>query len=43
MLLANMLKMFYFHRKLRNLPHMAQMREILFNDNGDIAGLSMTK
>ncbi|KAK4509586.1 uncharacterized protein ATC70_007939 [Mucor velutinosus] len=29
--------------KLRNLPHMAQMREILFNDNGDVAGLSMER
>jgi hypothetical protein len=30
-------------RKLRNLPHMAQMREVLFNDNGDVAGLSMER
>jgi serine/threonine protein kinase len=29
--------------KLRNLPHMAQAREILFNDNGDVAGLSMER
>lgn len=30
-------------RKLRNLPHMAQMREVLYNDNGDISGLSMER
>ncbi|KAG0173749.1 Histone acetyltransferase kat2b [Apophysomyces sp. BC1015] len=29
--------------KLRNLPHMAQLREILYNENGDIAGLSMER
>ncbi|KAI9360751.1 hypothetical protein BD770DRAFT_341829 [Pilaira anomala] len=29
--------------KLRNLPHMAQMKEVLFNDNGDVAGLSMER
>ncbi|KAI8071491.1 hypothetical protein BC940DRAFT_270275 [Gongronella butleri] len=29
--------------KLRNLPHMAQLREILHNDNGDIVGLSMER
>ncbi|ORX46516.1 kinase-like protein [Hesseltinella vesiculosa] len=29
--------------KLRNLPHMAQLCEILHNDNGDIVGLSMER
>ncbi|KAI8982586.1 hypothetical protein BDB01DRAFT_851079 [Pilobolus umbonatus] len=29
--------------KLRNLPHMAQMKEVLYNDNGDVAGLSMER
>ncbi|RCI04206.1 histone acetyltransferase [Rhizopus stolonifer] len=29
--------------KLKNLPHMAQMREVLYNDNGDVAGLSMER
>ncbi|CAO3594116.1 unnamed protein product [Absidia cylindrospora] len=29
--------------KLRNLPHMAQLREVLYNDNGDITGLSMER
>ncbi|KAI8373132.1 uncharacterized protein BYT42DRAFT_548117 [Radiomyces spectabilis] len=29
--------------KLKNLPHMAQMREVLFNDSGDVAGLSMER
>ncbi|KAF7731019.1 Histone acetyltransferase kat2b [Apophysomyces ossiformis] len=29
--------------KLKNLPHMAQLREILYNENGDIAGLSMER
>ncbi|CEG79110.1 Putative Serine/threonine protein kinase [Rhizopus microsporus] len=29
--------------KLRNLPHMAQVREVLYNDNGDVAGLSMER
>ncbi|RCI03965.1 hypothetical protein CU098_012736 [Rhizopus stolonifer] len=29
--------------KLRNLPHMAQVREVLYNDNGDITGLSLER
>ncbi|OBZ90449.1 hypothetical protein A0J61_01502, partial [Choanephora cucurbitarum] len=29
--------------KLKNLPHMAQMRDVLFNDNGDVAGLTMER
>lgn len=30
-------------RKLKNLPHMAQMKEVLYNDNGDVTGLSMER
>ncbi|KAI9031667.1 hypothetical protein CLU79DRAFT_830929 [Phycomyces nitens] len=29
--------------KLKNLPHMAQMKAIIYNNNGDIAGLSMER
>ncbi|KAI8387285.1 hypothetical protein BD560DRAFT_344516 [Blakeslea trispora] len=29
--------------KLKNLPHMAQMKDVLFNDNGDVAGLTMER
>lgn len=30
-------------RKLRNLPHMAQLREVLYNDEGDVVGLSLER
>ncbi|KAI8142561.1 hypothetical protein BJV82DRAFT_145681 [Fennellomyces sp. T-0311] len=29
--------------KLRNLPHMAQMKEIIYNDDGDVMGLTMER
>ncbi|KAI7868316.1 hypothetical protein BDF14DRAFT_581658 [Spinellus fusiger] len=29
--------------KLKSLPHMAQIKAVIYNDNGDIAGLSMER